>query len=106
MGSDAMGTAQGSKWGVLGVLCLVACSERSAAPVASSRQGVETEHLGFYYELAFAPAPSLAALRAALPDAGVDQVGAAFARELALQAGPYWASGSITARELDPITGQ
>jgi len=113
MVSDVMGKLRGrtgTAWGTvvasIGVFA-AGCGENSvAASVGSSQQGVETSYLGVYYELAFAPAPALADVRAKFPDAGADQAESMFARELALQGQPYWASGSITVPLLDEPGGQ
>jgi hypothetical protein len=56
---------------------------------------VELEARGVYYDIAFAPAPSLRELREKLADAGAE-LAATWRRELAAQALPYWSSGAAT----------
>lgn len=64
--------------------------------IGRAESAVESSGLGVFYALAFEPAPSLATVSsryAALPEQ--DQL-AIFARELAFQGEPAWASGVIT----------
>jgi hypothetical protein len=68
-------------------------------------QPVESSQRGAYYDVSFPPAPSLTAVAAASPQLDANAVAERFVRELATQAAPYWASGSVTMPALSGVGG-
>jgi MYXO-CTERM domain-containing protein len=80
-------------------LGVAACSNAGgtgAEPLAKNRAAVESSGLGVFYGMAFEPAPSLAQVSSEHPALSEADQLAVFARELAVQAAPFWSSGVIT----------
>jgi MYXO-CTERM domain-containing protein len=76
-----------------------ACSDTSRlgdGRVARTEGRVSSTQRGAFYDVAFVPAPSLAEVTAAHPTATPALNRATFARELAVQGEPAWASGVMT----------
>jgi hypothetical protein len=78
---------------VLGGGCGTDAGENELGTLA---QAVELDQRGVYYDIAFAPAPSLQELRAKSPAASDATLAETLLRELTAQAQPYWSSGSIS----------
>jgi len=77
----------------------LACSDTSRTGdgrIARTEGRVSSSQLGVFYGLAFDPAPSLAEVTAAHPTAAPALNAATYARELAAQGEPAWASGALT----------
>jgi MYXO-CTERM domain-containing protein len=84
---------------------VAACSNAGgtgAEPLARNRAAVESSGLGVFYGMAFEPAPSLSQVSSEHPALSDADKLAVFARELAVQAAPYWSSGVITIPALSP----
>lgn len=84
---------------------VVACGQQSDPTAAALTQPVESSQRGAYYDVSFPPAPSLTAVAAAHPELDAKAVAERFVRELATQAAPYWASGSVTMPALTGVGG-
>ncbi|HWP08710.1 MAG TPA: MYXO-CTERM sorting domain-containing protein [Polyangiaceae bacterium] len=77
----------------------LACSDTSRpgdGRLARVEGRVSSSQRGVYFDVAFEPAPSLAEVTAAHPTAAPALNVATFARELAVQGEPAWASGVLT----------
>jgi hypothetical protein len=85
---------------------LCCCGERAGEQLNELHDGVESSQRGAYYDVAFAPAKSLAELAAAAPNANASELAKRFARELSMQAAPYWSSGSVTVPALTGVGGE
>src|SRR4051812_49428329 len=89
-------------------LTTLACSDTSSLGVSRmgrEREAVQSTGLGVFYGLAFAPAPTLAALTAQHASATPADNVATLARELAAQAEPQWASAAIVLPALTGVGG-
>jgi hypothetical protein len=83
----------------------LSCGEHDDGRVLTSQGAVESAQRSIFYDVAFAPARSLGAVAQAMPTASSSEQHGTFVRELAVQALPYWSSGSITVPALTGVGG-
>ncbi len=90
---------------LFGATLALGCGSERADALGRRTAAVQLGERGHYYDVAFAPAPSLSALAELQPNASAASLASMFSRELAKQALPYWSSASITTPALTGIGG-
>lgn len=90
---------------LFGAMLVLGCGSERSDALGRYSAAVQLGERGHYYDVAFAPAPSLSELAILQPNASAAVLASTFARELAKQALPYWSSASITTPALTGVGG-